>query len=230
MNDGDKDPPSTLALFNTILQTAENEFLQSTSAIHNNSSTEPSIIQQQQARAKLFYIATQLAKLNLQDELNSIQNQCRLWELILHFMIKYPDYALFKIVIPATSTPQQLNTRPNGNNTAAEEEEGQETTEEMSIWLLPRLLRCMILSKDSSINALETNIGNYLGNKNTREQVQENKKSAGGSQQSILEKGENWIKELLSNHLRLFYHHEEGGLAKRRELVRVLIKLAQGEH
>lgn len=214
---GDKDPPSTLALFSTILSKAENDFLQSQSTLSTNAT-----IQQQQlqdARAKLFHITTQLAKLNLLDDLllhsssndeSIIQNGIKLWILILDFMNRYPDYALFKIVI------EEESSHADNDNEEAEEK----ISEEMSIWLLPRLLRCMILSKTTTIiNA--TSHGNPAQQPGSQQDRARDK-------EILMEKGENWMKEVISDQLRLFYHREEGGLKRRRELVSVLIKLAQG--
>lgn len=214
---GDKDPPSTLALFSTILSKAENDFLQSQSTISTNATIQQQ--QLQEARAKLFHITTQLARLNLSDEslLHSssndesvIQNGIKLWILILDFMNRYPDYALFKIVI------EEEPSHADNDNEEAEEK----ISEEMSIWLLPRLLRCMILSKTTTIiNA--TSHGNPAQQPGSQQDRARDK-------EILMEKGENWMKEVISDQLRLFYHREEGGLKRRRELVSVLIKLAQG--
>lgn len=271
----EEDPSnSTLALFSTILQKAEADFISSTTKLKdtNTNRINPSNTQidsgtngqhgEGAARARLFHIATQLARLNLQDELLPVQqghrqatrgyhhpqeaaiveNAGRLWKLILSFMERYPDYALFKIILPSAQHKQTGKTRQiDGNDNDQEQEEEEDETEDISIWLLPRLLRCIILSSTSAslssnqkekVNrgATPTKASSFTTRTTTTTAVAAKAGEERDVREEVVDNGEQWITNLIINHLRLFYHREEGGLSKAREIVKSLIRLAQGKY
>jgi len=121
-------PSSTIALFNTILRNAEGE----------NDGSE-------QGRTRLFHIATKLAKMNLKEEAKSsgsssnvVANDTAIWEVIVNFLQKYQDYALYRPPAERTKAGSSNNVQNNGTH-----EEEQE--EEMAVWFLPQMLRKLAL-------------------------------------------------------------------------------------
>lgn len=213
--------PSTLSLFTTILNKAEADFIAAgagaaATANDNNASSTTSVT----ARAKLFHIATQLVRLNLShdDTHHSSNGSVKLWCIILRFMSKYPDYALYRII--ASSSKKETKTRQNGYQDERNDDEEGQDDEEMVYWLMPRLLRCMILHQ-STRSPLKIPADG--------EGVQAGKADGDASADDVVKQGEKWICYTLTNCSRSWYRREEGGLRRRRELVKALLKVAQGE-
>jgi hypothetical protein len=238
---------STLSLFTTILSKAESDYLAASSS--------PS------SKAKLFHIATQLARLNLSEEIEgeegedtaSTEQAIQLWCIFLRFIIRYPDYALYRIIDNgSTSQAKQQEKkkkeggRVNGTNDQQEEQhdgengnrqheeendddEDEQQGEEMIYWLLPRLLRAIALSNSHSSPRSRRKQQTESSEHNDLEQAQRDE-HVEKDENDITQQGEQWISNVIENYSRIFYHREEGGQGKRRYLVKVLIKIANGQH
>lgn len=236
---------STLSLFTTILSKAESDYL----AASTSSSS----------KAKLFHIATQLARLNLSEEIEgeddtaTTEQAIQLWCIFLKFIIRYPDYALYRIIDNgSTSQAKQQEKkkkeggRVNGTNDQQEEQhdgengnrqheeendddEDEQQGEEMIYWLLPRLLRAIALSNSHSSPRSRRKQQTESSEHNDLEQAQRDE-HVEKDENDITQQGEQWISNVIENYSRIFYHREEGGLGKRRYLVKVLMKIANGQH
>ena len=177
-------PSSTLALFRDILRNAESEAFSDDSG---------------QGRAKLFHIATKLAKLNLLDEdASSAGSSNAIWEIILNFLTRYPDYALYRPV------SEHENKVGNLQNCTEDQEDGQELQEEMGVWLLPRLLRRLatLVSASGPLSASKS--------------------------KELRVRYETWISRTLQSLPAQFYRKEENGVLKHRIIVIELLTLLRG--
>lgn len=195
----------TLALFDTILKKAE---------------AEAAGDQSGQGRAKLFHIVTKLIKLNLQDEeVHSQENSAALWAIILDFLERYPDYALYRPAVDATSAAagQQQQKTSNGQG-SSDVSEADPFTGEMLAWLLPRMIRRIAVIQAEDL---------ARGQQTLAEVAAESSPSQWNA--TFTGKSEKWLADTLSRFATHFYHREEGGLAKRRQLMQTLLTLHQGK-
>ena len=189
MDDADQltAPSSTLALFGSILRNAENEASGDESG---------------QGRAKLFHIATKLSKLNLLDDnASSVDSNGGVWEVIVQFLARYPDYALYR-PLPDRKDKDTIV----GGDGANIKDDHHGEQEEMVVWLLPRMLRRLaILGLSSSSSFSFATKSNKL--------------------RTLIE---DWITRTLLSLSVEYYHKEENGVPKQREIFKELLAILQG--
>lgn len=229
--------PSTLSLFTSILNKAEADYTAATTSSNsdNHNAAAPATAAVTTARAKLFHIATQLVRLNLShdDSSSNSANTIKLWCIILRFLHKYPDYALYRIV----GSEKKNNNKKTRQNDKQDEvgdslQDGEDTeNEEVAYWLLPRLLRCMITAQTSSPSTKSTrrSPSSRSAEVEARDNEQQQQEKVRDDEDDLVQQGQQWISDLVTNCSRSWYRRGEGGLGRRRELVKALIQLAQGE-
>jgi hypothetical protein len=240
--------PSTLLLFKNILAKAEADCAasSSSSSSSNNDNTTAnggSSIRRDASRIKLFVIATKLVRLNLQDDEEDDEDDdakdnadirkdkasaspaILLWSMILDFMKRYPEYALFEIVPESTSRDQHQQQdnvhEENDNENDDDDGDDDDERESVGVWLLPRLLRRLAIIGASPTTTAAA-AASAATNMNT-DLIQ-----GEDSRADFERKAQEWIMSLICDYSSCYYRKSEGGVNKKRELVRALLKLAQG--
>lgn len=242
---------STLSLFTSILHKQEQEYISSSSSPSSSKEDGSS------GKIKLFDLATRLIVLNLSHD-NEGQNGVKIWTIILQFMQRHPDYAISNLKPEHYSTPllqnknkktttRQDGHRDDGDGREEEQEVDEDRDEEkMVYWLIPRLLRCIIVQASMTTSSTTASSSapskatrssasspsrsvNIDGRSNTSHKVQVQQEQEGQQEDNtVLHQGEKWICDVITHCLRVWFHRDEGGMQRRRELVHALIKLAQG--
>lgn len=244
-NGADGGGESTLSLFTSILHKQEQEYIASASSSSKEDGSN---------KLKLFDLATRLIVLNLSHD-NEGSNGVKIWTIILQFMQRHPDYAISTLKPEHYSTPLLSKNKKkrrqdghhddhgDGGQEQEVDEDGDGDEEKMVYWLIPRLLRCIIVQASSSTSSTPSkstrsptssssrsvNVnGRSNASRKVQGQIQQEEQEGQQEDNTVVHQGEKWIFDVVTHCLKVWFHRDEGGMQRRRELVHALIKLAQG--